>query len=82
MTDTLPKCAGKNPIEFTVEKGRAYGWCTCGLTATQPLCDGAHKNGTTFKSLKFSALETGTMWLCNCKQTKTPPFCDGSHNAL
>lgn len=81
MTD-LPKIAGNKPAEIQVEKGRLYGWCTCGLSATQPLCDGAHKNGTEFKSMKFEAAEDGSVWLCTCKRTKNPPYCDGSHKQL
>ena len=79
MSETLPKRAGNGPIEITVEKGRMYGWCTCGLSDTHPLCNGAHKNGTEFRSLKFEAEKDGTVWLCTCKQTKKPPYCDGSH---
>jgi CDGSH-type Zn-finger protein len=80
----LPKIAKTSPTGFTVEKGKTYAWCTCGLSDKQPLCDGQHKtieNGT-FKSLKFTAEEDGEVWLCNCKQTQNPPFCDGSHNRL
>ena len=80
----LPKVFKAEPTGVTVEKGVTYAWCTCGLSEKNPLCDGAHKTieGMPFKSLKYTAEETGEVWLCNCKQTKNPPFCDGSHNTL
>lgn len=87
----LPKVAKCEPTGVQVEAGKTYAWCTCGLSSKQPLCDGQHKqswteeNGETlmpWKSLKFTAEETGEVWLCNCKQTKNPPFCDGSHKMV
>ncbi|MDE3236842.1 MAG: CDGSH iron-sulfur domain-containing protein [Bacteroidota bacterium] len=79
-----PNIYKTEPTEFTVVKGKTYSWCTCGHSATNPICDGAHKQleGMPFKSLKFTAEEDGSVWLCNCKHTKTPPFCDGTHNTL
>jgi CDGSH iron-sulfur domain-containing protein 3 len=79
-----PKVYKNEPTEVTVEAGKTYAWCTCGLSAKNPLCDGQHKTITEgeWKSLKFTAEEDGTVWLCNCKQTKNPPFCDGSHKQL
>jgi len=73
MTSNSPCCV-------QLEKDRQYGWCTCGLSAQQPFCDGAHREKTTLKSLKFVAQEAGEAWLCGCKKTKNPPYCDGSHN--
>ena len=35
--------AQKGPFEVEVEAGRAYWWCACGRSATQPFCDGSHK---------------------------------------
>ena len=26
-----------------VEKGKDYYWCACGLSKSQPFCDGSHK---------------------------------------
>lgn len=87
----FPKAWDKQPSAVQVEQGKTYAWCTCGLSAKNPLCDGSHKqlvyeeNGETimpYKSLKFTAEKTEEVWLCNCKQTKNPPFCDGSHKQL
>jgi CDGSH-type Zn-finger protein len=60
-------------------RGKEYSYCTCGLAATQPLCDGACE-GTRFAPLPFSVTkEQSTLLLCACKRTQDPPFCDGRH---
>lgn len=77
-----PKIAKTEPQVLKLEKGKTYAWCTCGMSSTQPLCDGSHKQieGMPFKSLKITAEEDAEVWLCQCKQTSTPPYCDGSHH--
>lgn len=75
------KIAGNAPIKVSIEEGKKYAWCTCGLSETQPLCDGAHR-GTDFTPKKFVAEETKDVWLCTCKQTDNPGFCDGAHKKL
>lgn len=79
---TKPKIAKTEPQILKLEKGKTYAWCTCGMSATQPLCDGSHKQieGMPFRSLKITAEEDAEVWLCQCKQTSTPPYCDGSHH--
>ena len=37
-----PKIAQKSPFVMKCEK-KKYAWCACGLSATQPFCDGSHK---------------------------------------
>ncbi|HEX4893785.1 MAG TPA: CDGSH iron-sulfur domain-containing protein [Hyphomicrobiaceae bacterium] len=76
-----PVCAQKGPYQVTLEAGKAYFWCTCGLSQKQPYCDGAHKGGS-FRPQRFEAKESGTFNLCGCKQSDDKPFCDGSHNML
>lgn len=78
---TVPKCAQKEPYEMTVEAGKKYAWCACGLSANQPLCDGSH-SGTGIAPLVITAEKSETVYFCGCKATKTPPFCDGTHNTL
>ncbi len=70
------------PIKVDLEKDRKYGWCTCGKSANEPFCDGAHKEHKAGPSLKFSVEEDKTAHLCTCKQTSNPPYCDGSHKNL
>lgn len=76
-----PKVAGTSPIPIELEAGKTYSWCTCGESANQPYCDGAHK-GSDFTPLKFVAEETKTAYMCTCKQTANPGFCDGAHKKL
>jgi CDGSH-type Zn-finger protein len=72
----------KRPFPVQVEANKTYSWCTCGLSQTQPLCDGSHRDRSEKKSLKWTASDSNTVKFCGCKQTKTPPFCDGSHLRL
>jgi len=70
-----------SPFPTEVQAGQKYFWCTCGLSAGQPFCDGSHK-GSGLKSLLLEASESKTVWFCGCKETKNPPFCDGSHEKV
>lgn len=79
MSNSIPS-PQQSPCQLDLEGDKTYFWCTCGLSAKQPFCDGAHKNSDTgLKSMPFTCDEAKTVWLCNCKKTKTPPYCDGSH---
>ncbi len=75
-----PVCAKRAPYAVELEPGTYY-WCSCGKSANQPFCDGAHK-GAEFKPLAFtverSEEATQEMYLCGCKATTSPPVCDGS----
>jgi CDGSH-type Zn-finger protein len=73
--------AAKAPKAVEVEAGKDYFWCTCGKSANQPFCNGAHK-GSSFTPMKWTAPETKTVYMCQCKQTGNAPFCDGTHKAL
>jgi CDGSH-type Zn-finger protein len=76
-----PVVASREPFEVEVKAGEKYWWCSCGLSATQPYCDGAHK-GTGLKPHMWKAEKDETVWLCGCKATEGQPFCDGSHARL
>ena len=70
--------ASDKPYGVDVEAGKAYFWCACGRSATQPFCDGSHQ-GTGFAPVRFEAEQTGKVWFCGCKATGNPPLCDGTH---
>ena len=52
--ENLPRLVACEPITIKVQPGKTYSWCTCGLSATQPFCDNAHRNieGTPYRSIK------------------------------
>lgn len=76
-----PHIAARSPIPAEVEGGKTYYWCSCGLSAKQPFCDGSHQ-GTAFAPEAFTAEKTGTVYFCACKQSKSGVQCDGSHKNL
>jgi len=76
-----PTIAAKFPAKVELEAGKTYAWCACGLSKSQPFCDGSHKN-TEFTPMVFKAEETKTAFLCQCKHSKNKPYCDGTHKTL
>lgn len=78
---TEPVVAAKAPIKMTLEAGKDYWWCACGLSQKQPFCDGSHK-GSGLTPLKYSPETSGDYWLCACKQSSKKPLCDGTHRTL
>ncbi len=80
-TPRRPVVAQPSPYPVDVKAGEKYFWCACGLSATQPFCDGTHM-GTGLKPVIFRAEKDETLWFCGCKATGTKPFCDGSHARL
>lgn len=76
-----PKVAAKNPAKVDVEEGKKYAWCTCGLSESQPFCDGKHA-GTDFKPHVFTAEKSEACFFCQCKQSANGMLCDGSHNNI
>ncbi|MEE4299694.1 MAG: CDGSH iron-sulfur domain-containing protein [Pseudomonadales bacterium] len=78
---STPECPQKAPYPVDVEAGRTYFWCTCGRSASQPFCDGSHKD-TTFTPKRFDAEESRTLYFCGCKATSNAPLCDGTHSKL
>jgi CDGSH-type Zn-finger protein len=80
MTD-VPKIAQKAPYKVELEAGKAYFWCACGESKTQPFCDGSHK-GSGFVPKKVTLDTAKTAFLCGCKQSGNGAFCDGTHKGL
>lgn len=76
-----PKVAAKQPAEVDVEEGKKYAWCTCGLSASQPFCDGSH-SGTDFTPVVFTAEKSEKCYFCQCKRSANGMLCDGSHNNI
>ena len=76
-----PVIAARKPIKTELTAGETYHWCRCGLSKTQPLCDGSHA-GTGIEPLTFKPEKSETASLCQCKATANAPFCDGSHARL
>ena len=76
-----PKVAAKAPAKVELEEGKKYAWCTCGLSESQPFCDGKH-SGTEFKPEVFTAEKSGACYFCQCKRSENGMLCDGSHNKI
>jgi len=76
-----PKIAQKSPYPVAVEAGKSYFWCSCGLSANQPFCDGSHKT-TDMTPVRYEAAESAIVYFCGCKHTGKPVLCDGSHARL
>ena len=58
-----------------------YWWCACGLSKTQPFCDGSHK-GTEFGPSKVEITEAKQVAWCMCKHSQNGAHCDGSHKRV
>lgn len=76
-----PEIAAKTPFAVDVEAGKAYYWCSCGKSKSQPFCDGSHK-GSDFVPTKYTADTNKTIYFCGCKQSANGVLCDGTHKSL
>ena len=65
------------PQKINVTAGQK-AWCTCGLSKTQPYCDGSHQT-TDKKPFLENIHKDCEMFICACGKTQNAPFCDGSH---
>ena len=54
-----PKICAMSPEVMEMEPG-TYWWCSCGFSATQPFCDGAHKACKDEDTATVYTYETGT----------------------
>jgi CDGSH-type Zn-finger protein len=73
----LPVCAQSGPYEVAVVAGQEYLWCSCGLSARQPWCDGSHRE-TGFSPIRFTAPISAMYMMCGCKRSENPPYCFGN----
>jgi CDGSH iron-sulfur domain-containing protein 3 len=79
-TKPVPTCAGRAPIVTELAVG-TYWWCACGLSKTQPFCDGSHA-GTAFGPKEVVITEAKRYGLCTCKLSSKGAICDGTHKTL
>ncbi len=75
-----PRIAQKAPYVLDLAPG-TYWWCACGLSKTQPFCDGSHKD-TEFGPIRLDIENTSSVALCGCKCSANKPYCDGTHKKL
>jgi len=75
-----PNVYDTRPIKMEIEPGTYY-WCQCGLSETQPFCDGSHQ-GTRFKPVAVDIKEKRQVAFCMCRHSNNGAFCDGSHKTL
>jgi CDGSH-type Zn-finger protein len=73
--------AKKGPFGVVVEKGKTYWWCSCGRSASQPFCDGSHKD-TGFEPVKYVAEDDAMVAFCGCKRSRCVPHCDDTHISI
>ncbi len=73
-----PTIADNKPTRVSLEQGKKYYFCMCGLSKKQPFCDGSHQ-GSEFVPKAFECDESKDYFLCQCKQSANQPYCDGTH---
>ena len=72
--------ADNKPTKVSLEAGKKYFFCMCGLSSKQPFCDGSHQ-GSDFAPMAFECDQSKDYFLCQCKQSANKPYCDGTHKA-
>jgi CDGSH-type Zn-finger protein len=72
----------KMPFVMDMQPGE-YWWCSCGESAKQPFCDGAHKTKSQGMHPMRVVIDAPkkVAW-CGCKASSKKPFCDGTHIKL
>lgn len=73
----FPRGSNKQRYFQILEPG-IYEYCACGMSKTQPFCDGSHEGGSA-KPIPFTIDKRQTVALCGCRKSKTKPFCDATH---
>lgn len=75
-----PRIVKKGCYKIEEEPGKK-AWCSCGLSESDPFCDGSHSE-CDLRPVVVEITEKKLVAWCGCKHTKTPPWCDGSHRDL
>jgi len=78
--ENSPKIVQKSPFVMD-EKAGKKAFCSCGLSANNPYCDGSHK-GSGFSPEIVEITEDKKVAWCGCKHSKKGAFCDGTHKSL
>lgn len=63
----------------TQETAGTKSYCTCGMSANKPYCDGSHA-GTGKSPLTASLKKPRLLMICDCGKSGTMPICDGAHS--
>lgn len=71
----------QRPFAIAVETGQDYWWCACGLSKSQPFCDGSHQ-GSGITPKKYTASSNKIVFFCGCKKSRDGILCDGSHKNI
>jgi CDGSH iron-sulfur domain-containing protein 3 len=80
MIMSNPVVFQKFPLVQEMKPG-TYWWCACGLSQSQPFCDGSHKS-TGLTPVKTDITDAKKVAWCGCKHSGNGAFCDGSHARL
>ena len=76
-----PACPQNGPYVVMVEQGREYLWCACGLSKSQPWCDGSHE-GTAYEPIAFTAPLSAEFHMCGCNARTTSLIALGTAAAI
>ncbi|MBV1913832.1 MAG: CDGSH iron-sulfur domain-containing protein [Pseudomonadales bacterium] len=74
-----PIVADNKPVKVHLSKGQEYHFCTCGMSKSQPFCDGSHAGTSFTPRVIVSDTDDEDAYLCACKHTGNSPYCDGTH---
>lgn len=73
-----PAVPQKAPYVKEVQPG-TYFWCACGLSKSQPFCDGSHATGSTRTPVQVTVDQPTKIAFCGCKHSANGFRCDGTH---